>query len=147
MYLKNAPRLKAKLYALKEQTASVIEPVLVSVAEKIVALAKNLCPVDSGDLRASIGWSFGDAPKGSVSIASGKVGNTRITIFAGNEKAYYARWVEFGTKASSPDGKRPHAATQAEPFFFPAWRALRKSVKSELAKAIRAAVKDVAAKQ
>lgn len=142
VYLKNQPRLLAKLKALKTETASVIQPVLVSVAERIVELAKSLCPVDQGDLRDSIGWSFGDAPKGSISIASQAVGATRITIFAGNDKAYYARFVEFGTQAS-----KDHRATRANPFFFPAWRALRKNVKRELGKAIRAAVQEVARKQ
>lgn len=147
VYLKNQPRLKAKLIALKNQTAKALEPALISAAEKVVTLAKQLCPVQYGDLRDSIGWSFGAAPKGSIALASGAAGNKRITIFAGNKKAYYARWVEFGTKSHVIGGQRPgtvHPGSVAEPFFFPAWRTYRKGIKRDLGKAIRGAVKNIA---
>lgn len=146
-YLKNAPRLLAKLKALREQTAPAIRPTLADVAQKIVDLAKSLVPVESGDLRDSIGWTFGDAPKGALTIASQSVAGTKVTIFAGNAKAYYARWVEFGTKPHETGKGRVHPGNRAEPFFFPAYRALKKTVKAELGKAIRAVVKQVASKQ
>jgi len=160
VYLRNYPRLLKKLQALREQTRDVVAPALGEGADRIVKLAKSLVPVDSGDLRDSIDWTFGKAPKGSIHIAQKSAGDWTITIFAGNAKAYYARFVEFGTKfhaaqashrdrryksfAAMTKAKQAHYATPAEPFFFPAWRALRKQVARELGKVIREAVRKVA---
>lgn len=100
-------------------------------ADEIVALAKRLCPVDQGDLRDSIGWTWGDAPEGSVVLASTKGAVLRITIFAGNDEAFYARWVEHGT-----------AAMAAHPFFFPAFRILKKRANNRTKRAVAKAVKE-----
>jgi HK97 gp10 family phage protein len=99
-------------------------------AQEIVALAKHLCPVDSGDLRDSIGWTWGDAPAGSMVLASTGGAALRITIYAGDSDAFYARWLEFGTVKMA-----------AHPYFFPAYRTLRKRVKGRTKRAINKAVK------
>lgn len=102
-------------------------------ADEIVAMAKSLVPVDSGDLRDSIGWTWGDAPKGSIVLASSAPdrGGERITIYAGNDEAYYARWVEFGTQKNLPS-----------PFFFPSYRALKRRVKGRITREMRKAIKE-----
>lgn len=105
-------------------------------AEDVVAMMKRLAPVESGALRDSISWTWGKAPAGSIII--GTVGGReyktmRITIYAGglaDEDVYYARFLEFGTQ------KMP-----AHPFFFPAWRTKRKSVRSRITRAIRKSLK------
>lgn len=147
-------------------------------ADEIVALARSLVPVSSGALRNSIGWTWGDAPDGSLILGSvRKISRSRrkiktkadvrreaglaITIYAGDDEAFYARWVEFGTQATQARGSRrnnrfrnifvatkeyrAHAATPAQPFFYPAYRALRKSVKSRIRRAANKAAKLVAA--
>lgn len=95
----------------------------------------------TGALGASIGWRWGDAPKGSFSI--GTVGgkeysSLKITIYAGtrdkslgDQDAFYARFQEFGTV------KMP-----ANPFFFPVWRARSKRVKARISRAIRKAIRE-----
>ncbi|EKF39914.1 HK97 family phage protein [Nitratireductor indicus C115] len=102
-------------------------------ADEIVAMAKSLVPVDSGDLRDSIGWTWADAPKGSIVLASSAPdrGGERITIYAGNDEAYYARWVEFGTQKNLPS-----------PFFFPSYRALKRRVKGRITREMRKAIKE-----
>lgn len=139
VYLKGLPQLKAKLIKLKERTATAVRPAMERAADEVVAMMKRLVPVDSGDLRDSIGWTFGAAPEGALAVATARSGNLKLTIFAGDAKAFYARWVEFGTAPG--DG---HAGTNPQPFFFPSWRAMRKSVKRQIAKAIRDAVRTAA---
>ncbi|UXN62905.1 HK97 gp10 family phage protein [Phyllobacterium sp. A18/5-2] len=102
-------------------------------AEEVVAMMKQLAPVDDGDLQMSISWTWGKPPKGSRVIAKSNpdaTGGPIITIFAGNEKAYYAAFQEFGTVKM-----RAHA------FFFPSWRALRKRVRSRITRNVNKAIK------
>ena len=67
---------------------------------EIVAEMKRLAPVESGKLRDSINWTWGDVPAGSFTIADIRSGKNageqyatlRIKIYAGSREAYYARW-------------------------------------------------------
>lgn len=126
--------LRRKLAALPEASQAAVRKALETGAGEIVAMAKRLVPRDSGDLQNSIGWTWGDAPKGSIALASGGSGEMRITVYAGNDEAFYARWVEFGT-----------ASAAAHPFFFPSYRALRKRVRGRVERGVRKALKAVAA--
>lgn len=106
-------------------------------AEEIVAMAKRLCPVDQGDLRDSIGWTWSDAPKGSLVLAQSTptiAGNDRIVVYAGNNRAFYAAFVEFGTVKMA-----------RRSFFFPAYRSLKKKTLGRIQRSTRAALKSVAA--
>jgi HK97 gp10 family phage protein len=94
-------------------------------------------PVIPGALRDSIAWTWGDAPKGTVSLGSvqtglTKEGTTKLTIYAGDRKAFYARWVEFGTRK-----------WKGNPFFFSTWRNNKRKVKGQLTRAIRKAIKEM----
>jgi len=143
-YLEGLPQLKAKLERLRAQTADKVRPAMAQGAQQTVGMMKGLVPVASGDLKNSIGWSWGAAPKGSLAIASAGVGDMKITIFAGDEKAFYARWVEFGMAPHVQGGKfkgTQHPGTRAQPFFFVSYRAQKKEIIKLLRKAIRDAVK------
>jgi len=143
--IKGLPELQRKLKALQEKTAPKIALAMEQAAQRTVDLAKSLVPVDSGDLRNSIGWTWGEAPKGSIKLASTRAGATKLTIFAGDDKAFYARWVEFGTAPHANGGQfagTQNPGTRAQPFFYPAWRATKKQVQGMLRKAIRDAVKE-----
>lgn len=133
----NLARLNRKLARLPAETIEAIRPAMAAAADEIVRMAQRFVPVASGKLRDSIGWVFGaNIPKGAVAIA--KIGGGRrgsktikeltITVYAGNDEAFYARWVEFGT-----------VNTPAQPYFFPSYRAVRKSVKAKVRKAVREA--------
>lgn len=130
-------KLKRKLEALVAVGKVEIKKAMETSADEIVALAKNLVPVDKGGLRDSIGWTWGKAPKGAMTL--GKVqtdaveSGFTITIYAGNSDAYYARWVEFGTQKM-----------MAQAYFYPSYRALRKRSKSRVSRAIGKAAKKVA---
>lgn len=102
-------------------------------AREIVAFAKALCPVDSGALRDSIDWTWGDAPEGATvlgSVRPMKQGDERITIFAGSKSVIHASFVEFGTRQMA-----------AHPFFYPAYRTVRRRVKGRVTRNVNAALK------
>ncbi|WP_283195494.1 HK97-gp10 family putative phage morphogenesis protein [Rhizobium sp. AN80A] len=100
-------------------------------AEELVSMMKRLAPIDTGDLQMSISWTWGDAPDGAVVVGESAEDSRglKITIYAGSKAAYYARWVEFGTK------EQP-----AHPYFYPAYRALRKRIKSRTVRAMKKAI-------
>lgn len=137
--IQGVDRLKRKLRALPDAAREEIAKAMEQSANEIVALMKSLVPVDTGDAQMSISWTWGDAPKGSMVL--GKVrqggkgaGNLVITIFAGGGEAFHARFLEFGTK-NMP----------ARPFFYPAWRALRKRTRGRTTRAINKSAKRIAA--
>ncbi|NLS07609.1 HK97 gp10 family phage protein [Rhizobium sp. P32RR-XVIII] len=143
-------KLQAKLDRLPAKVKQRIRDAMEAGADEIVALAKSLVPSDTGALRDSIGWTYGRAPKGAMTI--GKVettgGDLTITIYAGNSEAFYARWVEFGTKEHVAGGKFAGAKIKeqpARPFFYVSFRANRKRVKGRVTRAINKAAKEVAA--
>jgi len=130
-------RLQRKLNRLPTVAKITIRAAMEAAANEIVAMMKSLVPVDKGELRDSIGWTWGKVPKGSGIVAQVKSslgGDMSITIFAGDEVAFYARWQEHGTQTMP-----------AQPFFFVSWRANRKSTKRKIAAGIRKAAKQVAA--
>lgn len=127
-------RLNRKLAALPAVARAEMEKALAKSADEIVALARSLVPVDDGALKASIGWTWGAAPRGAIALASGSAGGLTVTVFAGSDEAFYARWVEFGTVKMA-----------ARPFFFVSYRALRKRTKNRIRRSQRAAAKKVAA--
>jgi HK97 gp10 family phage protein len=142
-------RLRKKFAALPDVARDAIRQAMEQSAEQIVMMMKSLAPVESGDLQMSISWTWGAAPKGALKIAtvSSRNGGMRITIFAGNEKAYYARFVEFGTSGHKAGGKFAGAdipPIPAHPFFFVSFRANRRSAKSRVSRAITKAAKQVA---
>ncbi|MCH4542927.1 HK97-gp10 family putative phage morphogenesis protein [Ochrobactrum sp. A-1] len=110
-------------------------------AQEVVDMMKRRVPRDTGELASTIGWSWGDAPKGSMIIGEvrGRQYNTmRIVIYAGSDKTrvgsrnqfQLARLLEFGTLKMGP-----------KPFFFGSWRANKKRVRSRVTRAIREAIK------
>jgi HK97 gp10 family phage protein len=139
--VKGADALLRKLQFLPSAMREAIRNAMADQADEVVAMMKRLVPVESGDLRDSIGWRWGSrAPKGSMAVASVSSGlgglgkDLQLTIFAGSSEAFYARWVEFGTV------KMP-----GRPFFFVSWRASRKSVRRKMRAATRIAARQVAA--
>lgn len=143
-------RLNKKLQKLPAAAETAIRAAMEQGANEIVALMKSLVPVDSGDLKDSIGWTFGERPKYSQAIATVKStdGKLTLTIFAGNSKVRYSHLIEFGTAAHINGGMfagTMHPGTKAQPFFFVSWRALRRRTKSRITRAITKSAKEVAA--
>lgn len=128
-------------------------------ADELVEAMRRLVPVDKGNLRDSIGWAWDRAPAGAVysdGIGGSSTGGMRIVIFAGStegtkrlqrrdsgtrtrdqgREGYFeaenARYQEFGTSNMA-----------ANPFFYPAYRALRRKVKSRITRSINKAIRSL----
>lgn len=140
-----AAKLQKKLDRLPKIAKQYIRDEMAKAADEVVAMMKSLVPVSAdgshgnapGTLRDSIGWRWGKtAPKGAriVAAITSKVGgDLTLTIYAGSSKAFYARWVEFGTE------KMP-----AHQYFFISWKSNRKGAKKRVRKAVRDSAKRVA---
>lgn len=130
-------------------------------AAEMVALMKSLAPKKSGTLANSIGWTWGDAPKGAMALGRmrgrGSTGRKYITIYAGDGDAYYARFIEFGTQGHTIKAKNApvlhlhggifveevqHPGSTAQPFFYPAYRALRRRVRGRITRQMKKAIRD-----
>lgn len=143
-----SPRLRARLARVPDIAREAAARAMEEVAQEIVDEMKRLAPVlrtpdkrrTAGALRDSIGWTWGDVPAGSFvidEIRSGKnKGNQyatlRIRIYAGSKDAFYARFVEFGTKTGGP----------AQPFFFPVWKARRAEFRRRVRDSVRRAIRE-----
>jgi len=155
--------LDRKLKRLPDAAREEMREAIGKAADEIVAMAKSLVPAGSGGragskkasahgaLRDSIGWTWGRPPRGSITL--GKVAASQLatdltaTIFAGNNEAFYARWAEFGTAPHTVGGKfagAKHPGTTAQPFFYPAYRANRKTAGRLIRAGQRRAAKKVA---
>lgn len=80
---------------------------------ELVEGMRGAAPVDDGDLRDSIRSK-------DISDATG----IRAQVSAGDNKAFYARMVEFGTPKQT-----------AQPFFYPIYRAFKKRMKARISRA------------
>lgn len=144
-------RLRRKLKRFPEAVEAEIKAAMEVSANEIVALAKSLAPSESGDLRNSIAWTYGDAPKGAIvlgKVKASKSGNLKITVYAGGPDAFYARFIEFGTAPHINGGRfagSNNPGTAAQPFFYPAYRASRKRAKGRVTRAVNTAAKRIAA--
>lgn len=131
-------KLQKKLNAMPRIAKDEIKRALEQSANEIVELAKTLVPEDTGDLKDSIGWTYGKVPRGAMTLgkvfASKLATDLTITIYAGNSEAYYARFVEFGTQKMS-----------ARPYFYPSYRANKKKAQSRIRRSITRAAKKAAA--
>lgn len=131
--VEGAARIVARFNAIPAAVRDAARDALEKSAEEIVQMMRRLVPVRTGEARASIGWTWGDAPAGAITIGTvgdASYGTQRITIYAGAGDAYHARFLEFGTKYMP-----------AHPFFFPAYRALKRRAKGRITRAMTKAAR------
>jgi HK97 gp10 family phage protein len=130
----NLARFNKRWNAIPENVRVNVRAAMEDAANDIVEEMWFRAPHRTGDLAGSIGWTWGDAPAGTLvigTVGGREYGTMRITIYAGGGDAFYARFQEFGTV------KMP-----ANPFFFPVWRARRKRIKSRISRAISKGIRE-----
>jgi HK97 gp10 family phage protein len=115
-------RLSIKLAKLKPEIARELAPVVEGNARMVHEIQLRLAPEDDGDLKDSLGY---------YEVAGFQ--GLKWRVVAGDEKAFYAKMVEFGTPRNA-----------ASPFFYPAYRAVRRLLRSRMSRAVRKAVKRIA---
>jgi HK97 gp10 family phage protein len=149
--VQNRERLLRKLAALPERARQAIKPAVKEGADEIVAMQKNLVPKGgTGALARSIMAVSGNVNKRTAGLSTGEVKgdpDLTVSIVAGDETAYYARWIEFGTAPHENGGLfkgTQNPGIRAQPFFYPPVRALRRRVKSRITRATRKAAKEIA---
>lgn len=152
MAIEGLDRLKNKLTKkIPQAVEKRVREAMEQSANEAVSVMKSFAPVDDGDLQMSISWTWGDAPKGALTLARSTRKSSdglRITIYAGGGDAYYARFVEFGTQAHTAGGKFAGAtipAIRPQPFFYPGWRLVKKRVTGRVTRNIKKALKEASA--
>lgn len=150
--LSNRDSLLRKLGAMPPAVRSAVKQALAQGADEITNEMKRLAPKDTGKLRNSIVQSLGGGKVrySSMSGVSGEAGDPDLSvrISAGNSEVRYAHLVEFGTAPHINGGRFAgtlHPGTAPQPFFFPAYRANKRRVKSRISRATTRAVKAFAA--
>lgn len=159
--VQNADRLRRKLTRLGSDVSASVRPAMEAGANEITALMKHLAPVlkkphkgrRAGELRESIGWRFKETPGKDMEIL--------ISAGANNTSGpFYGRFVEFGVheqkagqirvsigkkgRVRRRKSRRTVGFVPAQPFFFPAFRAFKRSVGSKMTKAAKAALQKTA---
>lgn len=149
--IKGLDKLNRKLKAIPKEAEVAARKAVVKGATEIQNLQQNLVPYKSGKLHDSIVVTppGGTTPPYSQPGGSRTAGENEAIITAGNTKVRYAHLVEYGTAPHENKGMfegTEHPGTSAQPFFWPAYRALRKRVKSRITRTINKAIKDAAQK-
>jgi HK97 gp10 family phage protein len=113
-------RLEKRLAAIPKAVKEAVQPALEKSGNELVGTMQALAESSrlTGKLIDSIHSEPGDH-------------ELQRKVVAGDKGAFYARWVEFGT-----------SRTPAQPFFFVAYRLLRKRMATRIKRAIGKAVRD-----
>ena len=137
------PRIAAKLKQIPAVAVEAARLAMEEGAEEFCAEVRNLVRAHfaqhSGDMIASIGWTWGALPPGTFmidEIRSGKnqgdqYATMRIKIYAGAGDGFYFRFHEFGT-----------VALPARPTFYPTWRRMRAEYRKKIHTRVRAAIRE-----
>ena len=134
-----SPRLRARLAKIPDIAREAAAAAMEEGAQEIVDAMKKAAPVQTGDLRDSIGWTWGDLPPGTFMIDEIRSGRNqgdqyatlRIKIYAGAGEGFYARFHEFGTR-SQP----------AQPFFFSTWSKEKAKFRRRIRERVRKRIKE-----
>jgi HK97 gp10 family phage protein len=125
----------AALDRILKDAETQITPALVKGGNEFATMAKTLAESsrDTGALIDSIEVTppGGTTPPYSQPGGSHVAGPTEVVVTAGNSHVRYAHLVEYGT-----------ADTEAQPFFWPAYRLLKKRIRNRINRAARKAVRD-----
>lgn len=150
MALLGLVKLNRKLKTIPVAAKTAARKAVVEGMQEVVNLQQNLAPYDDGELMESIVLTGPNSqtPKYSQPGGQRKTGDLEAISTAGNTKVRYAHLVEFGTAPHAQGGMfegTMHPGTAPQPFFWPAWRALRTRVRGRVTRSINKAIKQAAA--
>lgn len=155
--------IQDKIARLPEAAREPIRRAVANAGDKVVERARTLVPVDEGTLRDSLRWEPVKTDGGPYR-AMIVIGPSGEFLKAHGRIPSLARWIEFGTAPSQAGKKgvrfgkggklkqtekaatRTSAGMPARPYLFPAWRQLKKSIKTMIGDAVNRAFKAEAKK-
>lgn len=149
--VRNKDKLFSKLKQLAPETAKAIGQEAIKAGSDMVSIARSYVPVDKGDLRDSIVMT----PGGQQTPAYSQPGGAQVVpehaalVTAGNSKARYPHLVEYGARAHTAGGVfegAAHPGAPAQPFFWPAFRLLRKGFRPRMTRAMNKGIKQALGK-
>lgn len=126
-------RFQQRMQAIPKAVRKATEPALMTSAYEIADMAEQLAPEDTGDLKGSIAVTGPgqQTPPYSQPGGAHTVPENAAAITAGNSDVRYPHLLEYGTSHHP-----------AQPFFWPAYRMLKKRSASRIKRAMTKAVKD-----
>jgi hypothetical protein len=157
-------RLQKRLAKIPKDVKTAVVPALAASGEELADRIRALAPEDSGDLKDSVAVTLPgqSTPPFSQPGGSRVAGENEVLITVGNEDVRYAALVEYGTAPHSVEkgvgtklGRlvsrlsgtgEQHPGSEAQPYFWPAWRLTRKRIANRVKRAIGKAVRDGASK-
>ncbi len=119
--------------AIPKAVRAAVVPSLAKSGQDLATMQRLLAPVDSGDLRDSIHVTLpGETtPPYSQPGGSTTAKENQVLVTVGDHATRYSHLVEYGT-----------AAAPAQPYFWPAYRLLKKKLQARIKRSISKAVKD-----
>lgn len=126
-------RLRKRLDALAPGAARAVQPVLTRSGLEMKSRMVALAPEDTGALKDSIAVSGPGqmTPPHSQPGGSMVVPDNAVAITVGGTDVRYPHLVEYGT-----------SNTPAQPFFWPAYRLLKKRIRNRIKRSISKAVRE-----
>lgn len=145
---RNKDRLLKKLGALAPAAFEELKTANRQSADEMVDLARSYVPVKTGKLRDSIvATPPGGVPPGfSQGAGREPVPEGSYAVSAGNSAVRTPHLVEYGTRPHVNAGQfagTENPGTPARPFFWPAYRLIRRKMRARATKAIKESVKKV----
>lgn len=126
-------RLQRRLAAIPVAVKEAVLPALVKSGDELVSAMRQLAPEETGALKASIvATPAGQStPPYSQPGGSQVVPENAVMVTAGNRDVRYPHLVEYGT-----------AEAHAQPYFWPAYRLLKKRIANRVKRSVGKAVRD-----
>lgn len=142
-------RMRKVLRILPKTVRARVRQAVLAGAEEIAEQQRRLAPIKTGALRDSIKVTPGDqdVPRYASLKSRRTVKDPELAaiISAGNDKVRYAHLVEFGAAPHEAGGQfegAAHPGARPQPYFYPGFRARRRSVQNKINRAARQGIKD-----
>jgi hypothetical protein len=141
-----AEALKRKFREMPGAVQAEVKKAVPDAADELVGMMQRLAPRNKGVLVASIRREQLEEFRAAV-IAGGTPATRREIRKGSGQFTDEAILAEFGTKPHRVGGKfkgARHPGTAPQPFFYSSWRAMKKRIKSKIARSITTGIKKVA---
>lgn len=129
--------------AIPVKVRAAVQAAMETGADELVQAMRTQNPLP-GEIE--IDWTWGQAPKGSVTVDSMDSGRgLAITIYARAKSGagFSAWWFERGTDERHHKSGKSTGRITAQPFFFPVYRALRRRVRSRITREMNKVLKSL----